>query len=272
MPLRGLLREGKGIVRHVIRTGQPIVSPEVRLDPHYIEGRPGTRSEIAVPIMRDHLTTGALNLESDQRAAFDDHTLEVLRFFADAAAIAVEKAMLHGQLLEAQRMDEQLRIAQEVQARLLPAAPPRVPGYALAGLCIPSSPVGGDYFDFIPLPNGDFGLAVADVSGHGIPAALLMSALRALLRTHVRSGASLVRVAKTLNRQIPDSLADAAFVTAFIGVLTSAEGRLSYVYCGHNAPPEIAAQVLRAAREFSGAVDFEGDVTLMIVGRGPGTA
>jgi sigma-B regulation protein RsbU (phosphoserine phosphatase) len=339
-----MLREGKGIVGQVIRSGQPIVAPDVRLDPYYIDGRPGTLSEIAVPIVRDGLVIGALNLESDRLAAFDDHSLEVLRFYADATAIAVEKAILHEQLLEARRMEEQLRIAQEVQARLLPTAFPRIPGYDLAALCLPCSRVGGDYFDFIPRPDGSLGLAVADVAGHGIPAALLMSALRALMRTHVQFGASLVQLARTLNRQVPESMAGAAFVTAFLGTLSPAEGLFSYVNCGHVPPlllraggavetlesggpllgvmedarfgaggvqfergdalllltdgvveltdgagrwfgaerlaalasnvralpaEDMIRQIMRATREFSGAVEFEDDVTLMIVKRDP---
>jgi serine phosphatase RsbU (regulator of sigma subunit) len=231
-----MLFEGKGIVGHVILSGRPVVAPDVRLDPHYIVGRRGTLSEIAVPITRDGRVIGALNLESDRLASFDDRCLEMLAFYADAAAIAVEKAMLHEQRLAALHIEEQMRIAQEVQARLLPGAAPRVPGYEIAGLSIPSSRVGGDYFDFIPRPDGSLVLAVGDVAGHGIPAALLMSALRALVRTHVRFGASLVRVAKTLNRQVPESMAGAAFVTTVLGTLTPEDGTFSYVNCGHTPP------------------------------------
>jgi serine phosphatase RsbU (regulator of sigma subunit) len=337
-----MLRDGKGIVGHVIRSGQSIVAHDVRQDPHYIEGRPGTLSEIAVPIMRDGGVIGALNLESDQLSAFSDQSLEVLHFYADAAAIAVEKALLHEQRLETQRIEEQLRIAQEVQARLLPTAFPCIPGYDLAGLCIPCSRVGGDYFDFIPLSDGRLALAVADVAGHGIPAALLMSALRALVRTHIRFGASLVQLAKSLNRQVPESMAGAAFVTALIGTLSPEDGTFSYVNCGHTPPllvrtggvvetlesggpllgvmedaryeagkvslrpgdmlilttdgivevndganqwfereqlttlvselravaaEEMIQRIVGAAREFSGAVDFEDDVTLVVVKR-----
>lgn len=342
-----MLREGRGIVGHVIRSGQPVVARDVRVDPHYIEGRPETLSEIAVPIVRDGLVIGALNLESDRLAAFDDHSLEVLSFYAEAAAIAVEKAILHEQLLEARRIEEQLRIAQEVQARLLPVAPPSVPGYQIAGLCIPCTRVGGDYFDFLFGPDGRLSVSVADVTGHGIPAALLMSALRALVRTHVQFGASLTQLARTLNRQVPEAMAGSAFVTAFLGSLSPAEGTFSYVNCGHNpalrvhaggavetlesggpllgviedarfqaadvhlepgdvlllltdgivevadaagrwfgpeafavlasrlrglAPDEMIRQIVRAGREFSGAVDFDDDVTLVVVKRDGGDA
>jgi len=118
-----MLREGKGLVGHVIHTGETVCAPDVRLDPRYIQGRAETRSEVAVPIQLDGRTIGALNLESDRLATFDLHCVEVLRFFAEAAAIAVEKAMLHQRLVEAGRIERELTTAQQVQERLLPSTP-----------------------------------------------------------------------------------------------------------------------------------------------------
>ena len=231
-----MLRQGKGIVGHVIRTGEAVCAPDVRLDPRYIKGREATLSEVAVPIRLENRTIGALNLESDRLVAFQDRDVEMLRFFTEAAAMAIEKAMLHERLLEAGRLERQLRTAQQVQERLLPAMPPSVPGHELAGLCLPSARVGGDYFDYVPLPDGQLGLVVADVSGHGLSAALIMSAFRALVRTHLRAGRPLDEVARTLNREIPDSTAGSAFVTALLAVLDPASGRLRYVNCGHHPP------------------------------------
>jgi len=161
---------------------------------------------------------------------------EELRFFAKATAIAVERAMLHERLVEAGRLERQLRTAQQVQERLLPAAAPDVPGYEIAGLCLPSARVGGDYFDYVPLPDGCLGIVVADVSGHGLPAALIMSAFRALVRTCMRAGHPLDEVARTLNRELPDTTAGGAFVTALLAVLDPAHGELRYVNCGHHPP------------------------------------
>jgi sigma-B regulation protein RsbU (phosphoserine phosphatase) len=231
-----MLREGKGIVGHVVHTGEAVCAPDVRLDPRYIMGRASTLSEVAVPIQLDGRTIGALNLESDRFAAFHAHDVEVLSFYAEAAAIAVEKAMLHERLVEAGRMDRQLKVAQQVQERLLPALPPEVPGHELAGVCIPSARVGGDYFDYIPLADGRLGLVVADVSGHDLPAALIASAFRALVRTCLRAGHSLEQVAQTLGRELPDCTAGSAFVTALLAILDPASGRLRYVNCGHNPP------------------------------------
>ena len=231
-----MLREGKGIVGHVIRTGEAVCAADVRLDPWYIAARAATRSEVAVPIQLDGRTIGALNLESDVPAAFRTKDVEVLRFFAEATAIAVEKAMLHQRLISADQLERQLRTAQQVQERLLPAALPDVPGHELAGLCLPSARVGGDNFDCVPLPGGQLGLVVADVSGHGLSAAIIMSAFRALVRTCLREGHALDEVAATLDRQLPDTTAGNAFVTALLAMYDPESGRFRYVNCGHLPP------------------------------------
>ncbi len=231
-----MLREGAGIVGHVIHSGEAVFAPDVRLDPRYIRGREETISEVAVPIRLDGRTIGALNLESDRLAGFQAQDVDVLRFFAEATAIAVEKAILHERLIEAGRLERQLRTAQQIQERLLPAESPGVPGYELAGLCMPSARVGGDYFDYIPLPGGRLGLAVADVSGHDITAALIMSAFRAQVRALLRAGRPLDEVAQALDAELPDSTAGSAFVTALLAVLDPARGELRYVNCGHHPP------------------------------------
>ena len=232
-----MLSQGKGIVGHVIRSGEAVCAPDVRLDARYIKGREATRSEVAVPIQLDGRTIGALNLESDRLGAFQPDDVETLRFFAEATAVAVEKAMLHGRLLESNRLEHQLETAQHVQQRLLPSTSPAVPGHELAGFCMPCARVGGDYFDYIPLRDGRLGLVVADVSGHDLPAALIMSAFRALVRTHLRSGHPLDEVARILNRELPDFTTNNAFVTALLAVLDPERGQVRYVSCGH--PPAL---------------------------------
>lgn len=149
-----MLRSGKGIVGHVIRTGEIVIAPDVRLDPHYIEGRSETLSEIAVPIVSNAEVIGALNLESNRLQAFSAGDAELLEAFAVAAAISIEKAVLHRQVVEKQRIEQQLKLAREVQTSLLPTNAPIVPGYDIAGLNLPAWDVGGDYFDYFPLADG----------------------------------------------------------------------------------------------------------------------
>ena len=231
-----MLRRGEGIIGHVIATGQTVIAPDVRRDPHYVEGRVGTRSEIAVPIVSAGEVIGALNLESDMLDAFSEADVEYLEFFAVAAAISIEKAVLHREMLEKARIEQQLRIARQVQAALLPAADPVVAGYDIAGTNVPTWEIGGDYFDYLPQPDGRLGIAVADVSGKGVPAALIMATFRAALRAQRVRGMPLDGIADRLNRILLDSMDASRFVTAFYGLLDPASGELGFANCGHNPP------------------------------------
>jgi serine phosphatase RsbU (regulator of sigma subunit) len=236
-----MLVGGKGIIGHVIRTGEKVVAPDVTRNPYYVEGRAATHSEIAVPIVLQGTPIGALNLESDTLGEYDERDVDVLDFFAEAAAISIEKAMLHRQLLEKKRIEDQLHIAQEVQSRLLPSDPPALAGYDIAGLSLPTYDIGGDYFDYFPVAGGGLGLVIADVSGKGIPAALIMATFRALLRTHARRDADAARVVQAVNAQLVESVGLPAFVTAVYGVLDAATGRFAYANCGHNPPLVVRA-------------------------------
>jgi len=227
---------GKGIIGHVIRTGEPVVVQDVSQDPRYVEGRATTRSEIAVPIVRKERAFGALNVESDRLGAYDESDIEVLCFFADAAAISIEKAMLHRQLVDQKRVEEQLLIARDMQFRLLPDAAPELEGYEMESLCIPTHEIGGDYYDYIPLDDGKLGIVIADVSGEGISAALIMTAFRALVRTHARSRLEPAGIARALNAILPEYTGQKNFVTLFYGELDPKNGSLQYANSGHNPP------------------------------------
>jgi phosphoserine phosphatase RsbU/P len=231
-----MLRSGKGIVGQVIRKGETIIATDVSLDPHYIEGRPQTRSEIAVPIFSNDEVIGALNLESDRPHAYSPADADLLEAFAVAAAISLEKAILHQQILEKQRIERQLETAREVQASLLPSHPPVVAGYDIAGLNLPTWAIGGDYYDYFPLPDGRLGLVIADVSGKGLPAALLMATFRAALRTEVRKGRPIPAIIGEVHQTLVESMDETRFVTAVYGILDPRAATFTYVNCGHNPP------------------------------------
>jgi sigma-B regulation protein RsbU (phosphoserine phosphatase) len=231
-----MLMEGKGIIGVVIRTGECVVIPDVRLDTRYIAGRAATRSEIAVPIIRNRRPFGALNLESDRLNAFDENDIEVLQFVADAASISIEKSILHMEILEKKRIDDQLQIAAELQARLLPAGPPQLEGYSIAGVCTPMYEVGGDYFDYVQLEHGRLGVVVADVSGNGIAAALLMTSFRALIIPSARAGMSPADLMRHMNSLLPEFARKRDFITAFYGILEVSGGTFTYSNGGHNLP------------------------------------
>lgn len=231
-----MLMDGEGIIGYVIRSGESVLLDDVRQDARYIAGRGSSLSELAVPILLGERVIGALNLESDQLGSFTETHLEVLRFFADAAAITLEKAMLHINLMEKEHLEDQLRTARLVQARLLPARAPHLPGYDIDAFSQPAYDIGGDYYDYLDLEGERLGLVIADVSGDGVPAALVMSAFRALLRTYARRESNPAQVVQIINRLLPDFCGRGDFVTCFYAVLESLSGRIHYVNGGHNHP------------------------------------
>ena len=228
-----LLALGQGLVGHVLATGEPAVAPDVALDPRYVMGRPSTRSELAVPVCAGGRLVAVLNLESDALGAYDLFDAETLRLFADAAAIAVEKAILYRLFVQRERLEEQLRLAIESEREERATAWPDVPGWDAAGCSRPRYEVGGDYYDQIPLADGRLGLVVADVSGKGSLAAMTLTTFRAILRAQVEGEPEPVRTAAATNRLLRDRVAPTEYVTAVYGVLDPLKGRLDYSNCGH---------------------------------------
>ena len=229
-----MIYSGKGIIGHVIRTGETVIAPDVSVDPRYVEGRRETRSEIAVPISSNGAVIGALNLECDHACAFDADDAEILEFFATAASLAIEKALLHRQALERQHLQHQLDIAHHVQACLLPESAPLVDGYDIAGVSLPCWQIGGDYFDYIALDDGRLALVIADVSGKGTPAALIMATVRAALHTELRRVQDIPTVLRDVNRVLRRSIETSRFVTALFGLFDPQDGTFTYQNCGHN--------------------------------------
>lgn len=232
---------GQGLVGHVLRTGEPAVAADVRLDPRYVMGRPSTRSELAVPVHAGGRLVGALNLESDTAGAYGAEDAETLQLFADAAAIAVEKAVLYRLLVQRERLEDQLRLAEELGGADGPASWPDLPGWDAAGFTRPRYEIGGDYYDHIGLADGRLGLVVADVSGKGSLAAMTLTTFRAILRAQLEGEPEPVRTAAVANRLLRDRVAPTEYVTAVYGVLDPATGDFAYANCGHAPPLHVKA-------------------------------
>ncbi len=227
---------GQGLVGHVLRTGESAVAPDVLLDPRYVMGRPSTRSELAVPVCAGGRLVGALNLESDEAGAYAVEDAETLRLFADAAAIAVEKAVLYRLFVQKERLEEQLRLSLEAGHEAEASSCREIPGWEVAGLSRPRYEIGGDYYDQIPLADGRLGVVVADVSGKGSLAAMTLTTFRAILRSQVEGEPEPVRTAAAANRLLRDRVAPTEYVTAVYGVLDPGRGHLAYSNCGHVPP------------------------------------
>ena len=135
-----------------------------------------------------------------------------------------------------QRLEEELAIGRQIQLTFLPDHDPIINGYDVSGINMPSGDVGGDYYDFISIVENQTGITIADVSGKGIPAALIMASFRASLLAEIRNNYAIRTICKKVNSLLHESVERDTFVTAFYGVLDSKNNVLTFSNCGHNRP------------------------------------
>jgi sigma-B regulation protein RsbU (phosphoserine phosphatase) len=230
------LKVGQGLVGHVAKSGEPVIVPDVFADDRYVNARQATKSEIAVPMTLDERVIGVFNLESDVLNAYGDHHVSLLSAFASQAAVSIERARLHERIVSGQKLEQQLDIAREIQHSFLPTSDPDIPGYDIAGRNISSEQVGGDYFDFIRIVDKHTGIAIGDVSGKGVPAALIMASFRASIIAEIRNNYSIRTICAKANNLLCESLKPGNFVTAVYGVLDSKNHILTFANCGHDFP------------------------------------
>lgn len=158
-----------GIVGAVIQSGRPRLVGNVAADRDYVRLRESTASQLTVPLMSFRGVIGAVSLESDVSCAFDEQDLGVVTLFAQQAAVVVERAILHEQMLRQSRIDREIEIAAEILDGLRPLLPD-APGLAVYGRSLVAQSVGGDAFDFIQYSDGQLGGSIADPKGKGLPA------------------------------------------------------------------------------------------------------
>ncbi|MBP7148496.1 MAG: SpoIIE family protein phosphatase [Acidobacteria bacterium] len=196
----------------------------------------GTR--LVVPLVTNGKTLGFLLFgEKLSEEPYSREDKELLLRVAEQVATALDYSQLIGQVAEQERMKREMQIAQEVQAKLFPHERPPLRTLEYAGVCRAAFGVGGDYFDFVPLEQERLGIAVGDISGKGLSAALLMASLQALLRSHAPTRADrLADLARELNHHLYESTDDARFATLFFGVYDDRDRTLRYINAGHVPP------------------------------------
>jgi sigma-B regulation protein RsbU (phosphoserine phosphatase) len=188
------------------------------------------------PIISNTEVIGVFDIESDELNAYSEDDLQILMLLASQVAIIIEKVMLHEQLIEKKRLEGQLEVARQVQLELLPAKDPQLEGYDISAYNFPTEEVSGDYYDWVRIYDDQIGLVIADVSGKGVPAALLMAFLRASLRAATHIGYSPHISMVKVNYLLWESIERNQFVTAFYGILDVTNKTLAYTNAGHNPP------------------------------------
>lgn len=193
--------------------------------------------KVIVPMMVQNNVSGYIFLgDKLNNIEFTESDLEFLSTLANIAIISLENARLFQETLEKQRLEEELNMAKTIQSRLLPSSMPHINNYDIHGYNIPSKSVGGDYYDIIQINENEYIFTIADVSGKGMPASLLMSNLQAGLHTLHSENYSLSEVTFRLNNLIFRNTNIEKYITFFISKLNLAENKLQYVNAGHNPP------------------------------------
>ena len=227
----------EGMVGHVGATRQTRYAPDVRVDPYYIACEPDTKSEAVFPLIVEQRLVGVLSASHKELNAFSPSQLQLLQAMCGHIAVAVHNAKrFQCEREQRELLDREAQEAQRIQQALLPKISPYIPGYCVSGFSIPAGAVGGDWYDFIQLEDGRWGIVLADVSGKGMAAALLMSATRGMLRSLAEACCSPSEVLTRLNRLLVQDLPSGKFVTLIYGVFDPKKGQLTFANAGHLPP------------------------------------
>ena len=216
----------EGMVGYVASTGQMRYAPDVRKDEYYIACEHATMSEVAIPLHVGERLIGVFTASHPELDAFPRQQLRILQALCDHVAVAVHNARrFQSERALREAMSHEAQEARAIQQALLPKSSPYVPGFVISGLSVPAGAVGGDWYDFIPFPDGRWGLVLADVSGKGTAAALLMSATRGMLRSLAEANCSPAEVLTKLNHLLVDDFPAGKFVTLVYAVLDPTTSR-----------------------------------------------
>ncbi len=192
---------------------------------------------IAIPIRQKGATSGVLCLGPKMTGqAYLPEDVEFLTSLGNLAFVSLQNSFLVDQQLEKQRLEEELRLAREIQEGLQPSKLPPIPGLDLAAMALPSRHVAGDYYDVVELKGDRTLIAIADVTGKGMPASLLMSNLQAALHSLIPMEISLEDATANMNRVIVRNTGYDKFITYFHGIYAHDTGAFHYVNAGHNPP------------------------------------
>lgn len=191
----------------------------------------GVRSFVCAPMLREGRALGLIYLGSrGYKSPFSEDDLRFLSVIGHEAALALDNMALMKQSVE---MELALKMAREVQVQALPDAPPALPGFDLAGVCVPSNTVSGDYYDCVEMQDGRCGVAVGDVSGHGLASALLMMAARSLLRALAAAQADTAQIMVDMNRLLTADIKDDMWMSMVFAAVEPSADTLAYFSAGH---------------------------------------
>lgn len=232
--------ESVALLVRVANTGKPVLIADASDDsrfPRFREESLCVRTYLAVPLHYREEQLGVLALANrEDGKPFSLNDFEIVKSVADQAAYSLHNAKVYGQLADKRKMDHDLKVAREIQRILLPKRPPAEPGFAFHAINIPAQQVSGDYYDYIHVDDTRWGLAIADVSGKGIPASLIMAMCRSVLRSTAVGAPSPAEVLREVNRQLYPDIREDMFITMIYIIYDTRTHELRIARAGHEAP------------------------------------
>jgi serine phosphatase RsbU (regulator of sigma subunit) len=220
--------------------GKAVVLDDMRVDGRvkYKEAtmQEGLVSQLTVAMKFRGKAIGVLRLYSPKPRQFYEDDIGLARAIASQCAVAITNAKLYAEAIKGQRMAEQIRLAGVIQRRMIPEKAPLIPGLDIAATYIPCFDVGGDFYDFLQVSNNRVAVAIADVMGKGIPAAIMMSLFRGAVRAYVdteHDNGAIEKIINKLNKMACGECKDGEFVALFYAVLDVKEETITYCNCGH---------------------------------------
>jgi phosphoserine phosphatase RsbU/P len=231
---------GDGVIGRVWQTGEAVCLNEFSEAPELAKLRGtafGTASVMIASLLYGKQNMGVLALGNGPKdAPFSQSDFVVFKSIAEQSAFALYNAIIYSEANEKKRLDHDLEIARDIQRVLLPAEPPSVNGFEISGINVPARQVSGDYFDYIKVDEERLGVAIADVSGKGVPASLIMAICRSVLRSQAAQNPSPADVLRKVNRQLYPDIKEDMFISMAYLILDHARNGVTLARAGHDAP------------------------------------
>ncbi len=221
--------EGEAVIIDDMRCDSRVKYPEAAEKENLI-------SQLTVAMKFRDKPIGVLRLYSPEPARFDSEAHSVARIVASQCAVAITNARLYSQALEGARMAEQMRLAAEIQRRMIPREAPCCSGLDVAAIYEPCFQIGGDLYDFVRLDDQVIAIAIADVIGKGVPAAMMMSMFRGALRAYSDGGYgrhTMIEIITKINSMACRECRDGEFITLFLAIVNVRDKTITYCNCGH---------------------------------------
>jgi len=236
---KGVVSKDDTVVKAAF-AGEAVVLDDMRVDGRvkYKEAtiKEGLVSQLTVAMHFKGKAIGVLRLYSPRPRHFDEDDVQLARAVASQCAVAITNAKLYAEAIEGARMAEQMRLAGLIQRKMIPEKSPQILGLDVAATYIPCFDVGGDFYDFLRISEDCIVVAIADVIGKGVPAALMMSSFRSTMRAYVDTegdGKAIKEIIGKLNRMAYSECSDGEFITLFYAVVDAKERTITYCNCGH---------------------------------------